>query len=801
MQASDKETQYNMAAELLALLSQQAPNLQTRKGLILTGLQNDFLSPEGKLPVSTASGFVDRLREFVPAFREYGDVIWIRSHFQETREVNRAETVGDHVIAGPPAPAEGEDIKEGDDEREESPVPLKKARMSNEAVDRPVTAQDLIDRIETGHPGLTEMNDEDEELFLTETAKKEPCCIPGSFGAEYATQIKDLVDPKDIEVVKTYYSAFGSTSLLLTLRSRLITELFIGGCLTNLSVFATAMDAARYGIKVTLVEDCLGYRRKDRHELAMKQLPEITGADVFTSTQVIERLKNPPPSPEEEPDYEPDDDEEASVGEDAERDYMDLLLEADNADEDDHSPPIVRPSHTRSLAHRYAFSAVPSLPEAATAGSEPFSPIIEPSQSSSTRAADASGATSDDHGTAGTESNEYGKRGKRENSLERWITHTTNTEGVAGIDDESSRGATSNMSQDSLVNQIWREQDKQSYLLSGRSTHPGLNAISVLCGLDQSTVNDMESMMNAARLNQSLQDMRELNAKPLFGDGKQTESGGSRILYDLLPPATADTIFEELSHEVKWQKMYHQTGEVPRLVCCQGSIDEDGSMPVYRHPSDQTLPIESWTPAVDKVRTAAELVVGHPLNHALIQLYRGGADFISEHSDKTLDIVKDSFIVNVSFGACRTMRLRTKRSITTAEMSPGDHMSPTRTTYRVPMPHNSIIVMSLPTNAEYLHGINADKRPAVELTDAEKAFDGQRISLTFRNIGTFLDKDSAMIWGQGATAKTKNGAKAVINANVAESEKLVRAFGAENQSSHVDWDTIYGDGFDVLHLK
>jgi alkylated DNA repair dioxygenase AlkB len=562
------------------------------------------------------------------------------------------------------------------------------------------------------------------------------------------------------------------------------------------------MDAARYGIKVTLVEDCLGYRRKDRHEQAMKQLHEIMEADICTSTQVIERLKNPPQSPEEDPDYEPDgdDEEEVSVGEDAEGNYLDLLLEADSADEEDHLPPIVRPSHTRSLAHRYASSTISSLPEVATAGPEPLPPF-KPSQSPSTRAPDPSGTTVDDHGPASIESNESGKHGKRENSLERWITHTTHIEGVAGDHDESSGGVTSNTPRDKPINQMWREQDKQSYLLSGRSTHPGLNAISVLCGLDQSTVNDMEGMMNAARLNHSLQDSRELNARPLFGDGKEKESGGSRILFDLLPLDMADTIFEELNHEVKWQKMYHQTGEVPRLVCCQGSIDEDGSMPVYRHPSDFTLPIESWTPAVDRVRKAAEQVIGHPLNHALIQLYRGGTDFISEHSDKTLDIVKDSFIVNISFGAQRKMRLRTKRSVAVAEASPGESTSSSRTTYRIPMPHNSIITMSLPTNAEYLHGINADKRPAVELTDAEKAFDAQRISLTFRNIGTFLDKDSNRIWGQGATGKAKDEAKAVINANAAESEKLVRAFGAENQSSHVDWDAIYGDGFDVLHLK
>jgi alkylated DNA repair dioxygenase AlkB len=306
--------------------------------------------------------------------------------------------------------------------------------------------------------------------------------------------------------------------------------------------------------------------------------------------------------------------------------------------------------------------------------------------------------------------------------------------------------------------------------------------------------------MSNARVKNEAQSKHEVHAIPLFGEEKERESNGSRISFDLLPQDLAETIFDELNEEVNWQKMHHQTGEVPRLVCCQGTIGKDGNMPVYRHPSDQTLPTQSWTPAVDKVRKAAEHVVGHQLNHALIQLYRGGTDFISEHSDKTLDIVKNSSIVNVSFGAQRTMRLRTKRAAATSPSS-SDAAAMNRTTYRVPMPHNSMIIMSLPTNAEYLHGINADKRPQVELTEAEKAFSGQRISLTFRHIGTFLNADSTRVWGQGAVGKTKDEANTVINADAAESERLVRAFGLENQSSKIVWDAIYGDGFDVLHLK
>jgi alkylated DNA repair dioxygenase AlkB len=289
--------------------------------------------------------------------------------------------------------------------------------------------------------------------------------------------------------------------------------------------------------------------------------------------------------------------------------------------------------------------------------------------------------------------------------------------------------------------------------------------------------------------------------QPLFGVNKEEESQGSSIQYDLLPPDRVDGLFHKLKGEVKWQKMHHQTGEVPRLVCCQGTIDSEGNMPIYRHPSDETIPLLPWSKTVDEIRQAAEVIAGHELNHALIQLYRAGTDFISEHSDKTLDIRPDSFIVNASFGAERVMRLRTKRSQNTTEASTQQQHSTSRTTHRVRLPNNSALLISLDTNAQYLHSINADKRPASELTSAEKAYDGQRISLTFRHIGTYLDAESEHIWGQGATGKEREDARKVINGNAVEVDRLVRGFGAENAAAEIAWAEWYGGGSDVLHLK
>jgi len=111
-----------------------------------------------------------------------------------------------------------------------------------------------------------------------------------------------------------------------------------------------------------------------------------------------------------------------------------------------------------------------------------------------------------------------------------------------------------------------------------------------------------------------------------------------------------------------------------------------------------------------------------------------------------------------------------------------------------------MFVLGLQTNAKWLHGIRQDKRSISEKSAAETAFDGERISLTFRHIGTFLTKDETHIYGQGAKGKTREDMRPVIVGDNEETTKMIIAFGKENQSSDFDWDAEYGQGFDVLHL-
>jgi alkylated DNA repair dioxygenase AlkB len=307
--------------------------------------------------------------------------------------------------------------------------------------------------------------------------------------------------------------------------------------------------------------------------------------------------------------------------------------------------------------------------------------------------------------------------------------------------------------------------------------------------------------------------LKNLSNLPTLGPGAKIGEGDTFIIYDLLPTAVEDaaeskplseTIFDSLYKEVSWQKMYHAAGEVPRLVAVQGVVGPDGSKPVYRHPSDQSPPLLPFTPGVDLVKKAAEKVVGHQLNHVLIQLYRDGRDFISEHSDKTLDIVHGSKIVNASFGAQRTMRLRRKKKDTPQadDESAASDLPSQRETQRVHMPHNSLFVLGLETNRAWLHGINADKRIASERSVEELAYDGMRISLTFRDIGTFLSLDESLIWGQGAKGKTHEHASKVVVGDEAETENMIIAFGRENhQDEGWNWQEAYGQGFDVLHFR
>ena len=287
-----------------------------------------------------------------------------------------------------------------------------------------------------------------------------------------------------------------------------------------------------------------------------------------------------------------------------------------------------------------------------------------------------------------------------------------------------------------------------------------------------------------------------LSRSQILGPKDSIGSGDSKIIYKALSPSLVNDVFSQLKDEVDWQTMLHRSGQVPRLVAVQGEIGKSGEIPIYRHPADESPPLLDFSSTVQKIRQDIEALLGQSFNHALIQLYRNGIDNISEHADKTLDIVRNSMIVNVSLGAQRSMTLRVKKS----KHAHGTDSPSMRQSQRIKMPHNSVFVLGPQTNREWLHGVRADKRPTQEKSEDEKAFGGERISITFRQIGTFMNKKDKTIWGAGAKAKRKSQAGRISTKDSAQMDAMIQAFGKENHNADFNWDKYYGKGFDVVNL-
>ena len=890
-------------ASLATLLSQKQPQFQTHQALVVLGMQNEFLSPEGKLPVSTESGFVDRVKELVPKFRELaGDIIWVRSDFQGERNVHDGGANGEVVMTD-------EEMKEPEPQNGhvESQAPTaslhaakKNSKSKKKALDlvKKLGARKDSARVESGDGDDGRADDKpkappDEELFLSYTPKDgPPCCNPGSPAADFSDEIKDCMEASDVVVVTSHYSAFNQTSLLVTLRMKLITELYICGCITNLSVYATAADAARHGYTINIIEDGLGYRMQTRHEAAMKAMTIMMGAWTVESADIMWDLNHPAdesPRPGEDVLNEALDKmtlnekpmsssskgkgkakavpldkkkmeeletalEKIAISRDRHKGKS-LVSEAsllDSTDDNDNSKQFHRKvrqyASQPDLSKGYMKSRIRMRPRAADktkAVDEPSSPVKErPTTSSGPTAADREKSPPKTTATKGTAKSPAKSQIPAVAGSSKQVSSSANgrpkdtaaptaapekptvTQKAPTV--EPPPRHSSRKQSHSKPSPPLRSVRSNSRTESGPAVPPVPHIPSIPARHSSSasitSKNDQKSgqarQQPTPQPNNSKQKGMppDLSTLPTLGPADRIGEGDTYIKYDLLPDSIEDpisglplssNIFHALYHEVKWQKMYHAGGEVPRLVAIQGAVDpKDGSKPVYRHPADQSPPLLPFTTTVDIIREAAEKVVGHKLNHVLIQLYRQGEDYISEHSDKTLDIAHGSSIVNASFGARRTMRLRTKKGYSakgSSSSANGKAVEPedtARTTQRIPMPHNSIFVLGQTTNALWLHGIPQDKRPPTQKAPEELAYTGMRISLTFRSIATFLSADEGLIWGQGASGKEKSGAKRVVSGDEKETERLVRAFGRENHEcgDEEKWKAWYGGGFDVLHF-
>ena len=528
------------------------PHFETRKALIIINLQKDSFYHQGDIFLCRNRDFVDGIKNLVPPFRNVGDIVWIRTEIspppstsptassaaregsvkKDRPETEHLETSEDQMEGDS---AEGELEREswqsGRDQRvTEGDTQIYQPRSLVSSMEMRASASAMADK-RPGHTTVLIDDKKTSELTLPAVY------VAGTTGVEVPEDLKELVDDeKDMIVTKKYYSAFDQTSLLMSLRMRLVTKIYICGCLTNIAVYATAADAVQHGFDVNIVEDCLGYRSEDKHEEAMRQMADVLGVDGIDSEELIEEAGGGAPPDAEEAMFAGPGIEGIGLGDSPLADDQLNVAALSNAPDSKNAETIKGSTYERNIRSESVRPNMNTPPSAAQVQRDlsPAMPVFE----------------------------------KEANSV--------------------------------LVEP------------SARTLSP--------CNVRASVQNSQE--------HRSTETPQTLEVRKYLG------AGDSQVLHDVLGPPLNENAFQVLREEVKWQVMHHRGGEVPRLVAVQGQIGEEGSIPIYRHPADESPLLLPFSSTVEQVRKEVERVVKQPLNHVLIQLYRDGNDNISEHSDK-----------------------------------------------------------------------------------------------------------------------------------------------------------------------
>ena len=214
-------------------------------------------------------------------------------------------------------------------------------------------------------------------------------------------------------------------------------------------------------------------------------------------------------------------------------------------------------------------------------------------------------------------------------------------------------------------------------------------------------------------------------------------AGDTELILGVVKGEKSD-VLDRMKTELNYDGFKGAKGEeLPRLQNLQANIG-DGSIPIYRYPgnySGQEWETFQWSPTSKTIKTEVEEAL-KPLteqimNHGVTNYYRDGKDFIAHHSDKDLDLNRDGVIVSVSLGDERVMELRRRAE--------------PRDVTRIILPHGSMLVLGPKTNKLFSHSILPNPSSV-----------GPRISLTLRDVKTFLDLDSGRLYGQGVAKTLKN---------------------------------------------
>ncbi len=106
---------------------------------------------------------------------------------------------------------------------------------------------------------------------------------PHSIQDSWGGQVVDELAPQknDYIIKKRRYSAFFGTDLELLLRELSIVNLYLTGVLTNICVYATALDARMRGFNVIVFKDLVASLSRETDEFIFGQLSDVLKAELL----------------------------------------------------------------------------------------------------------------------------------------------------------------------------------------------------------------------------------------------------------------------------------------------------------------------------------------------------------------------------------------------------------------------------------------------------------------------------------------------------------------------------------------
>ena len=165
--------------------------------------------------------------------------------------------------------------------------------------------------------------------------------------------------------------------------------------------------------------------------------------------------------------------------------------------------------------------------------------------------------------------------------------------------------------------------------------------------------------------------------------------------------------------------IFGKTFSLPRDKAFYGSVEDDGTSPLYRYGGKWYPPVMQWSPTLKIIRDIVHKKTGVDVNHVVVNRYRNGKDHIGYHHDKTRDFYPGAPVCTLSLGGTRTFVLKNQETKKCTKMLLKD---------------GSMFILGEGTNKTYKHSI---------IKTASEC--DPRISLTFRKIATKRSKDGLVI--------------------------------------------------------